>query len=83
MFEIGEKIICIDDVLVELIDGVMISNKGITLNKEYVVVKILSDDMIQIRNNANWLTRCENKLFVNKAMYRRMKIEKIRNKAYV
>lgn len=81
MFEIGEKIICVDDDPFVLMDNFVFSNRGITINKEYTVIRILSsDDSVLIINDANIPINCDNKLFVSKTEYRRMKIEKIRNK---
>jgi hypothetical protein len=79
MFEVGERIICIDEDPFILIDNLEFSSKGITLNKEYVVTRT-NLDSCEIRNNANSYIWCENKLFASRAMYRRMKIEKIRKK---
>jgi hypothetical protein len=80
MFEVGEKIICIDEDPFILIDDLEFSSRGITMNKEYEVIQIYPNSSVLIRNNSNTLIQCENKLFVSKTMFRRMKIEKIRKK---
>lgn len=81
MFKPGDEIICIDDVPFVLIDDFVFSNKGITLNKKYKVIRTFSsDNSVLIINDANCPIKCQNKLFVSETEYRRMKIEKIRKK---
>lgn len=81
MFEIGEKVICIDDVPFVLMDNFVFSNKGITLNKEYTILRSFSsDNSVLIINDANSPVKCENKLFANITEYRKMKIDKIKKR---
>jgi hypothetical protein len=80
MFEVGEKIICVNEDPFVLIDDFVFSNKGITENKEYEVIQSYPNSTVLIRNNANALVACKSKLFVSKSMFRKMKIRKIRKK---
>jgi hypothetical protein len=77
MFEAGDKIICIDENPIDILDGIMISGNGITYGKEYTVWKVYPSGHISVWNDCESLTMCEPKLFTDTLGFRKMKIDKI------
>jgi hypothetical protein len=76
MFKVGEKIICIDENPIRILD-IEFSGNGITYGKEYVVDSLTSFGHIWIQNDCDSLTTCEPKLFVDRVSFRKMKLDKI------
>ena len=78
MYQVGEKVICVDENPIKIIDDIELSGNGITFGKEYIVMKIYENGQILIWNDCNSSTRCNPKLFTDVFGFRKMKIDKIK-----
>lgn len=76
MFEVGEKVVCVNNGSMQ---GSIFSDKSycLTVYKTYTVIDIKSDKTISIINDNNQQQPFCNDRFMTLTMFRKMKLEKI------
>jgi hypothetical protein len=78
MYKVGDKVICVDENPIMILDIIELSGNGITFGKEYIIWKIYPSGHISIWNDCQSLTMCDPKLFTDVFGFRKMKIDKIK-----